>query len=323
MALRVRNWDRHQHFTRRRPTWIKLHHRLLDDGVYADLPVESRALLPMIWLFASEFEGGVIDRSNRDTAKRIGWPLEAYLRALIPLSDALFVFLDGENADDPLIFTVQPFENKEKSEVTPKNSPVRLNKPSESQRVRDTEKSLSNGDTESLMRADKENSTGLFDGEEDASRGDATARAIEFWNDMAGQVGLSKAMRVTGPRRAKMLARLRDVRGLDGWKAVLAKIAASDFLSGRKPGSDFQATFDWILKPANLQKTMEGNYDNKNRSRETSRSARQPSQRERAIAGLDDFIARRTESQPEGNAHMEAPGYPSEPEGTSRDDDDY
>ena len=38
----------------------------------------------------------------------------------------------------------------------------------------------------------------------------------------------------------------------------------SDFLSGR--AKSFKAGFDWIFKPANLQKILEGNYDNRDNS---------------------------------------------------------
>ncbi len=39
------------------------------------------------------------------------------------------------------------------------------------------------------------------------------------------------------------------------------KIESSDFLTGRK--GDWQTSFDWIIKPANAVKILEGNYDNR------------------------------------------------------------
>ena len=46
------------------------------------------------------------------------------------------------------------------------------------------------------------------------------------------------------------------------FRDVCKKIDRSDFLSGRD-GKWRGCSFDWILKPANWQKIMEGNYENK------------------------------------------------------------
>lgn len=53
----------------------------------------------------------------------------------------------------------------------------------------------------------------------------------------------------------------------DGYDAVIEvfeKTEASDFLSGRSsnPERPWKASFDWITKPANRIKILEGNYDN-------------------------------------------------------------
>jgi uncharacterized protein YdaU (DUF1376 family) len=45
------------------------------------------------------------------------------------------------------------------------------------------------------------------------------------------------------------------------WEWYFNRIEKSDFLTGRK--NDFKAGFDWILKPSNFKKVIEGNYDNK------------------------------------------------------------
>jgi hypothetical protein len=47
----------------------------------------------------------------------------------------------------------------------------------------------------------------------------------------------------------------------DFLKHTFQRIEASDFLTGRS--SDWQASFDWIFKPANFKKILEGNYKNR------------------------------------------------------------
>lgn len=64
--LRPKNWRDFQHYTDRAPPWIKLHKRLLDDReFYALSPLAAKTLI-LVWLLASEGDGGVFDF---DTAK--------------------------------------------------------------------------------------------------------------------------------------------------------------------------------------------------------------------------------------------------------------
>lgn len=82
----------------------------------------------------------------------------------------------------------------------------------------------------------------------------------------------------TPARRAAMAARWREqaVRkgegrgyttveaGLDFWRRYLGYVAKSDFLTGRAPGragaKPFVANLEWLVKPANFAKVVEGNY---------------------------------------------------------------
>ena len=49
---------------------------------------------------------------------------------------------------------------------------------------------------------------------------------------------------------------------MDDFKTLFEKAQASDFLKG-KNGNDWAATFDWLIKDANMAKVLDGNYDNK------------------------------------------------------------
>ena len=49
--------------------------------------------------------------------------------------------------------------------------------------------------------------------------------------------------------------------GMDGFEDVFAKAGASDFLSGRT-GKWNGCGFDWLIKPGNFLKVLEGTYDN-------------------------------------------------------------
>ena len=49
--------------------------------------------------------------------------------------------------------------------------------------------------------------------------------------------------------------------GVEYWRRLFAFVEASDFLAGRS--KDWTANFDWVLKPRNLTKIIEGQYVNK------------------------------------------------------------
>ena len=57
MTIKVKDWNKFQHFKDRKPPWIKLYRDLLDDLEWHELdPVAAKALVA-IWLIASENDG--------------------------------------------------------------------------------------------------------------------------------------------------------------------------------------------------------------------------------------------------------------------------
>ena len=74
MRLIPKHWREFQHYTDRRPPWIKLHRRLLDDRAYLALPCAARAIAPLLWLLASESEDGSFDADTDELAFRLRLP---------------------------------------------------------------------------------------------------------------------------------------------------------------------------------------------------------------------------------------------------------
>jgi hypothetical protein len=84
---------------------------------------------------------------------------------------------------------------------------------------------------------------------------------IKKFNDICQD--LSKVEKITDERKKKLHKILMDY-GDDKYFLALTKVHASDFLSGRAATErPWASTFDWILKPANFIKIIEGQYDNK------------------------------------------------------------
>ena len=94
LSLIPKNWKTFQHYRDRRPTWIKLHRGLLDDYEFSRLPVESRAMAPMLWLIASEDVDGILRFDSEALAFRLHVDSAVLLRTLKPLIDKGF-FIDA------------------------------------------------------------------------------------------------------------------------------------------------------------------------------------------------------------------------------------
>jgi len=56
MGIRIKGWERFQHFKDRNPPWVKLYKDILDDPDWHSLDGESAKVLTMLWLIASEDE---------------------------------------------------------------------------------------------------------------------------------------------------------------------------------------------------------------------------------------------------------------------------
>jgi len=85
-------------------------------------------------------------------------------------------------------------------------------------------------------------------------------RVLELFKELCPS--LPEPQEVTKPRRGaiKSAGATLKKRGLK-FQQLFERVEASDYLSGRSGKWD-GCGFDWMLKPANLLKVLEGNYDN-------------------------------------------------------------
>lgn len=86
-------------------------------------------------------------------------------------------------------------------------------------------------------------------------------------------------IKLTETRKRAIKARLKDY-GLDEIKRAFSLAGQSDFLKG---SSGWQASFDWLMKPANMTKVLEGNYTNR---------ASPAGGKSKSMWGDDDFVAK-------------------------------
>ncbi len=72
---------------------------------------------------------------------------------------------------------------------------------------------------------------------------------------------LPKVLKLSDSRKKAIKARLSDF-GLEEIKRAFTLTEQSDFLKGTN-ANGWQAGFDWLMKPANIMKVLEGNYENR------------------------------------------------------------
>ena len=75
---------------------------------------------------------------------------------------------------------------------------------------------------------------------------------------------LPQVQTLSDKRRQAIRAAEKTVGSFGGWDKLFHAVEDSDFLTGRS-GSWTGCGFDWILKPANLVKILEGNYAGKSK----------------------------------------------------------
>lgn len=100
---------------------------------------------------------------------------------------------------------------------------------------------------------------------------------------------IPKLASVTDRRRQSIKARVRE-HGKTALMTVIVKAAASAFLNGRN-GRAFVASFDWLIKPNNFVKVLEGNYDD-NINNITDGNNRSNNGREQRIAEVAAIMDR-------------------------------
>lgn len=82
---------------------------------------------------------------------------------------------------------------------------------------------------------------------------------VEVWNDLAARRGLKAVTRLSAERRATLKTRIGQNR-IEDFQEAIAAIDRSPFLCGENDRR-WKAYFDWMLKPANFTKLIEGTYD--------------------------------------------------------------
>jgi predicted phage replisome organizer len=104
----------------------------------------------------------------------------------------------------------------------------------------------------------EEEKEGEKEGEREYNKG-VQKKVADLYNEIC--ISFPRLVVLSDARMKAINARLKKFT-LDDFKTLFEKAEASDFLKGGN-ARNWSATFDWLIKDANMAKVLDGNYDNK------------------------------------------------------------
>lgn len=227
--MKIKNWDKFQHYKNRRPPWIKLHRELLDDPEWHRLRGDDAKFLLMLWLVASDTLDGCLPKLEK-LAFRLHLTPEKAKELISRLSGWVV-----QDASGPLAQCLQ--------DAIPETE-------GETEKETETKKDIVDQVTD-RPPAPKPSENG--------TAGPTPQHVVDLWNAQA-HANLPRVEILTERRRATLKVRLAEHPEKGFWEALLAKVNASPLLRGDNDRG-WRASFDWIINPSNMAKILEGNYD--------------------------------------------------------------
>lgn len=91
-------------------------------------------------------------------------------------------------------------------------------------------------------------------------------RAFADWNARSVEHGWPQAQMLNSTRRWAIQQRLGECGGLEGWRAALDAASTSEFITGTDGKPQRWFDLDWLIKPENFTRLMEGRYAERHRT---------------------------------------------------------
>ena len=283
--FRPRNWEKFQGYKKSGPAWIKLHSQILNDHEFIALTPYQQATLMKLWLLFAR-TGKPLPLDTRFIGAQLGQDCRGTGVALKVLLSSDFIELCDEDrrstdaaqvVDRRSTGAPQAFHRRSTGAahtgVISRDSIELGEETVANRRPRERHKKELEKDPPKGVPPTKPNG---HDEEE-------ISQVVAFWNAIPG---LANIQRITEPRKRAAQLRLQELGGMQGWKDCCNRIRGSPFLMGENDRG-WRADFDWILKPANLVKVMEGKYDEPSRADGYERTISE------VVEGLNQSEARR------------------------------
>ena len=233
--MQIKNWKKFQHFKDRKPPWVKLYRDLLDDIEWFELDPKAAKVLTMLWLIASEDDG------NIPTVKQLAFRLRMSEKETeVCISKLSHWLIQDDNTTISTRYQDDAPETETETEL-------------------EIEKECISPPSGGLPNCDHEKVIDLY------HKHLPTLRRVEVWNETR-----KGYLRQRWREVAEELSGQKDIQVSDilNWFAeFFTHIGQSKFLTGKvnsKDGRAFVADLEWILKPSNFAKIVEGKYHGTN-----------------------------------------------------------
>lgn len=117
-----------------------------------------------------------------------------------------------------------------------------------------------NKDINILKDDDDMSNNKMFDEEKESNK--IFDHIKDSWNTLKAY-GITPIKTISSSKKRATLVRARiNQYGESAFDEAIEQIKVSDFLQGRHSGQAWQVTFDWLIKPSNFPKVLEGTYKN-------------------------------------------------------------
>lgn len=148
------------------------------------------------------------------------------------------------------------------------------------------DKSLSVKDAKASTSSDDDATLVLTPPDGDCeSKKDYSYKVMKFWNNvMKSPVAIPTIAKMTPKRKTVVNARVKEF-GINAVYQAISKASESSFLNGGG-SKGFLADFDWVFRPNNFPKVLEGNYDDVKPINKNGNGTNQQQSREQREADL-------------------------------------
>ena len=227
--------------------WFRLYSRIIDDTKLKLLAFEDRWHFVALCCLKSN---GLLDKPASDLRTReIAVALGVQLRELDEIGRRLREVGLIDERMNPVAWDELQFRS---DTSTPRVKKHRENQPRNGQkRSRNVSETPPETETETETELEAKASCAS----DDALK---PQHVMDEWNSVAGRTGRPKVLALTPARRQLVSARIAQY-SLAQFVDVFGRVERSAFLRGERSWKG--ATFDWVMKRANFQKILEGNYD--------------------------------------------------------------
>ena len=237
--------------------WIKIHRKILDWEWYTDYPVFKLFIHLLITANHSPktWRGQMINRGETlcslpNLAAQTGLSKQQVRTALKKLESTHEITKKATHKYIVIALTnYEVYQDSKIAEQHTNNTQVTRNQHTNNTQVTRNQHTNNTQVTPNKNEKNKKNEKNekkcYTDGE--------LQKIVELFNSIC--ISLPNIQMTDSRRRALQNSKIKD------WEQLFVKVEASDFLSGRV--KDWKASFDWIIKPNNAVKILEGNYDNK------------------------------------------------------------